>query len=512
MDARAVAVAAYAAAALFLLQRARRRHPLRRVIAAEDVAAQATALREHRFARVRLPPPHAALARQLLSAAANFFDDAASTRTAHIPPTQRRDHDGRTGYVWERGREFLEVHPRSATAPPPPPAARAATAAMLESSAAFSAACFAHCEAVVGELARTSPPLALLARAEREAVDAAAAAAAPLTYSASMLRTHRYTKEDGADYPPHSDLGLLTLAPRASVPGLEIEASPGVWVAIEEFMAEDEALLFGGSTLEELCGVTALPHRVVRQGVTRLSAPYFLRASPTVVLPAAMDDDAAAAADGETVSVRAFVAKKIDERRQRNGELPQPAAPNTNWKRPEAATPPPAAPVAVAMPAVIEGASGEPVAVATPVEAAAPTKPTAPARVKACFRRLDADGDGRLTLEEVRAGLLTEHGGALPPHALERLSMCWDELAVGDLSFGGGLYVDAVRFNAIFAEVLFARHDADADGVLSVGEAQAALQFLVKRGGAAVAVACPPGEEGVPRGWFGGLYASMSVT
>ena len=90
--------------------------------------------------------------------------------------------------------------------------------------------------------------------------------------------------------------------------------------------------------------------------------------------------------------------------------------------------------------------------------------------------------------------------------------MCWDELAVGDLSFGGGLYVDAVRFNAIFAEVLFARHDADADGVLSVGEAQAALQFLVKRGGAAVAVACPPGEEGVPRGWFGGLYASMSVT
>ena len=152
----------------------------------------------------------------------------------------------------------------------------------------------------------------------------------------------RITHDNGADYPPHSDLGLLTLAPRASVPGLEIEASPGVWVAIEEFMAEDEALLFGGSTLEELCGVTALPHRVVRQGVTRLSAPYFLRASPTVVLPAAMDDDAAAAADGETVSVRAFVAKKIDERRQRNGELPQPAAPNTNWKRPEAATPPPA--------------------------------------------------------------------------------------------------------------------------------------------------------------------------
>ena len=335
MDARAVAVAAYAAAALFLLQRARRRHPLRRVLTADDVAAQAAALCAHGFARVRLPPPHAALARQLLSAAANFFDDAASTRTAHIPPTQRRDHDGRTGYVWERGREFLEVHPRSATAPPPPPAARAATAAMLDSSAAFSAACFAHCEAVVGELARTSPPLALLARAEREAVDAAAAAAA-----AHLQRL------DAADAPVHQGGRRrlpAALRPRAAHagaarerPGLEIEASPGVWVAIEELMADDEALLFGGSTLEELCGVTALPHRVVRQGVTRLSAPYFLRASPTVVLPAAMDDDAAAAADGETVSVRAFVAKKIDERRQRNGELPQPAAPNTNWKRPEA--------------------------------------------------------------------------------------------------------------------------------------------------------------------------------
>ena len=91
---------------------------------------------------------------------------------------------------------------------------------------------------------------------------------------------------------------------------------------------------------------------------------------------------------------------------------------------------------------------------------------------------------------------------------------CWDELAVGDLSFGGGLYVDAVRFNAIFAEVLFARHDADADGVLSVGEAQAALQFLVKRGGSRRAVRLPARrDDGVPRErWFAQLYASAGAT
>ena len=45
-----------------------------------------------------------------------------------------------------------------------------------------------------------------------------AAAGQPLTFSASMLRVHRYNH--AADYPPHEDLGLLTVAPRASLAAL----------------------------------------------------------------------------------------------------------------------------------------------------------------------------------------------------------------------------------------------------------------------------------------------------
>ena len=101
-----------------------------------------------------------------------------------------------------------------------------------------------------------------------------------------MLRIHRYTLD--ADFPPHCDLGLLTLAPKASVPGLQVQSlSSGGWIAIEEQMGEEEAVLFGGLTLTELTGLTALPHKVDRGGQDRLSAPYFLRASPDQTLPPA---------------------------------------------------------------------------------------------------------------------------------------------------------------------------------------------------------------------------------
>jgi hypothetical protein len=54
--------------------------------------------------------------------------------------------------------------------------------------------------------------------------------------------------------------GVLTLIPRGTRPGLEIqpdESDPSSWQRIEKFMAEDEAILFGGLTLARLTGVLA---------------------------------------------------------------------------------------------------------------------------------------------------------------------------------------------------------------------------------------------------------------
>ena len=66
-----------------------------------------------------------------------------------------------------------------------------------------------------------------------------------------MLRIHRYTQD--ADYPPHRDLGLLTVAPCGSVAGLMVQSVvSGEWLAIEERMASDEAILFGGSSAPAL--------------------------------------------------------------------------------------------------------------------------------------------------------------------------------------------------------------------------------------------------------------------
>ena len=97
---------------------------------------------------------------------------------------------------------------------------------------------------VLDELARSIAPLASIISDERAAETAAdsggacaaaAAAAAPVagggqsparrgaaSFSASMLRVHSYSSE--SDYPPHEDLGLLTLAPRSSLAGLMVQA------------------------------------------------------------------------------------------------------------------------------------------------------------------------------------------------------------------------------------------------------------------------------------------------
>ena len=197
------------------------------------------------FARLRLGPADARLAQQLLRDAGAFFQDTAATRGAHVPPMERSAVDSRSGYVAERGREFLELHLRAGSTH----ASSESKVALMCSASAFAAAGHVLCERVLDELARSSAPLASVISDERAAetaadsdgacaaaTAAAAAAAAAVvagggpsparrgaaSFSASMLRVHSYSTE--SDYPPHEDLGLLTLAPRSSLAGLMVQA------------------------------------------------------------------------------------------------------------------------------------------------------------------------------------------------------------------------------------------------------------------------------------------------
>ena len=197
-------------------------------------------LRQQGFALLRLTPADATLVREHLKAATAFFNDDQATRGTHIPPRERSSHDSRNGYVSEPGREFLEVHPRAGHRPLTP--SSPATAAVLTTSARVSAMCHDLCCRVLDALSSESELLAALTRAEEAAATADGDADGQETYSASMLRTICYPGPNSG-YGAHTDLGLLTLAPRGSSAGLEVQLPSGEWVAIEESMGADEALL-----------------------------------------------------------------------------------------------------------------------------------------------------------------------------------------------------------------------------------------------------------------------------
>lgn len=57
-------------------------------------------------------------------------------------------------------------------------------------------------------------------------------------------------------------------------------------------MEEDEAIMFGGMTLARLTGIPALFHRVDVDRCVRISACFFQRPSPGVLLPATRDHEA----------------------------------------------------------------------------------------------------------------------------------------------------------------------------------------------------------------------------
>ncbi|OQR96771.1 hypothetical protein ACHHYP_13641 [Achlya hypogyna] len=130
-------------------------------------------------------------------------------------------------------------------------------------------------------------------------------------YGASVLRIYNYKNKKGEPVDPqrldlnmscgsHADLGLVTVSPCATVPGLQMwNLERMLWTDVERDAETIHFSVFAGETLGFITnGLISAPlHRVPATVVEaeadrRMSMPYFLRARPQAVLnptrPAAM--------------------------------------------------------------------------------------------------------------------------------------------------------------------------------------------------------------------------------
>jgi len=301
----------------------------RHVAWADDILRVCDALRKDAFVKIILSDDELECVKALYTAAAEAFSNRPSRLQLTVPELDEKRLDSRSGYVDGRTREFFELHdsvPHALGSPTAPEAVH-----LLEVTSKYSRACRRRCHDVLSALATLQQPstgglsplgiyLASEARAADKIVGRASGtfmrssegvaptggateeeAADPAVFAgfrSSMMRVYRYDEEPEPvsppsektarvdDNDPHHDMGLLTLIPRGSCPGLEIQpVGTSDWLLIEKHMAPNEAILFGGLTLARLTGIPALYHRPTRSAERRMSAPFFLRASLRVVMP-----------------------------------------------------------------------------------------------------------------------------------------------------------------------------------------------------------------------------------
>mmetsp|Transcript_17818 Transcript_17818/g.41975 ORF Transcript_17818/g.41975 Transcript_17818/m.41975 type:complete len:212 (-) Transcript_17818:166-801(-) len=114
---------------------------------------------------------------------------------------------------------------------------------------------------------------------------------------ANVMRSYRILRS-ASERPPglskaatglHADFGLITVAPRANLPGLVVlDPSSTHWVAVEEGAPASEVSIMVGETLSQLVQgrVRSGLHFVDEKdtGVPRYSIPFFLRARPDAVV------------------------------------------------------------------------------------------------------------------------------------------------------------------------------------------------------------------------------------
>ena len=148
------------------------------------------------------------------------------------------------------------------------------------------------------------------------------------------------------------------------------------------------------------------------------------------------------------------------------------------------------------------------------VQVANPAVP--PARVRAMFKRLDKDGNGGLSIEEIESGFAREFQvDALRPHVRAVMRSCFDRVATDDGA--GGKHLTTRVFSRFYAEMIFRHFDRDDNGTLELQEMQRALAFMVKPGDGArpLVAAYPPelhdssGEVHLPVEWFWRLFSAM---
>ena len=288
-------------------------------------ATEATqSLREHGYAKIRLSAMEAKLTSDMYAAAEAAFENPAEMHALRVPDRMLDDLDTRDGHVQDRTREWLELHsfpPKAFGSIEEPKAAK-----FLEYSLEFASMCEARCTQALHALATADtacPNLGSLLQGETRA-----RAEDRQEMIQPMLRVYRYhglLREREGD--PHYDIGLLTMIPKSSSPGLEIRPeNSSDWIQIEHFLKDDEAILFGGMTLARLTGIPALFHRILTRGRIRISAPYFQRAAPHVFL---------AASPGHTAeTVRRYNARLRDLRNSElraDGSVPAKRSPSPIW-------------------------------------------------------------------------------------------------------------------------------------------------------------------------------------
>eukprot|EP01012_Entosiphon_sulcatum_P052205 TRINITY_DN71742_c0_g1_i1.p1 TRINITY_DN71742_c0_g1~~TRINITY_DN71742_c0_g1_i1.p1 ORF type:complete len:478 (+),score=40.84 TRINITY_DN71742_c0_g1_i1:46-1434(+) len=112
--------------------------------------------------------------------------------------------------------------------------------------------------------------------------------------SSSCMRLHRYANSAllsrAFGYAGiHTDLGLVTAAPRATVAGLYLlDQVMNDWLLAENLLQPDQVIVFAGSLLGQMSHGYFRPllHRAVYPAVSpRLSLVYFLRGFPLAPLP-----------------------------------------------------------------------------------------------------------------------------------------------------------------------------------------------------------------------------------
>ena len=226
-----------------------------------------------------------------------FFAQPTPTKAALHCRVGRDAHDhAYAGTGADSGREWLQLRRRydsGGTAPTHEPCVPDGTPAAFGSTYEALRKLAGACLRAIATALGADPVewLALCDLGDTSTPPAAAPGHAHRTAGPSVLRLYRYyTEGRGSGCHAHSDLGLFTLSPCPTRPGLLVYDTEGLeWYEAEGDLDTREITLFAGEQLAYLAhgAVTAPLHRVPptpADGATRFSIPFFARAHPEVRL------------------------------------------------------------------------------------------------------------------------------------------------------------------------------------------------------------------------------------